>query len=450
MKLAKELARIANSGVFHTTLFLGNDDDCGIRIHLVPAKDLQAKTLSLVFVNGDTIIPLGYAWTVLLANFIGIVNETTGCEIDDFEQLVEDTAKHVRRYFHATPVKKLHADLRSIVNTLIDIGLNEDPGVDIGQMSLREYAPHMSAPHRIDLMVSAMTKDGQWNCNQRCSNCYACGQPQAETAELPTEDWLDIISRLQKIGIPQITFTGGEPTIRKDLIELIDNSRWFVTRLNTNGILLTPDYCQKLRDASLDVIQITLYSHLPEIHNKYTAGNWQATVDGIKNAVAAGLCVSVNVPLVDLEQAFPNTIYFLDDLGVKFVSCSGLIRMGGAIDAIDLGDTILAGALAEALENAKGCDMELSFTSPSDLITEQQLLDIGYTRVPACGACLSNMAIAPNGDVAPCQSWLGTNANLGNILTDPWEAIWEHPLAKQLRGMSEAESLVCPFRTNKF
>ena len=64
-----------------------------------------------------------------------------------------------------------------------------------------------------------------------------------------------------------MTFTGGEPTLRADLVELVDAAQWFVTRLNTNGRLLTPMLCQKLYDASLDSVQVTLYSHDKDIHN---------------------------------------------------------------------------------------------------------------------------------------------------------------------------------------
>ena len=47
----------------------------------------------------------------------------------------------------------------------------------------------MTAPHRMDLMVSAMTRDGAWHCNQKCLHCYAAGQPLSDTPELTTAQW---------------------------------------------------------------------------------------------------------------------------------------------------------------------------------------------------------------------------------------------------------------------
>ena len=61
--------------------------------------------------------------------------------------------------------------------------------------------------------------------------------------------------------------------MRKDLVELINYAQWFVTRLNTNGILLTEELCEQLYEASLDSVQITLYSNVPEIHNELVGGN---------------------------------------------------------------------------------------------------------------------------------------------------------------------------------
>ena len=70
-------------------------------------------------------------------------------------------------------------------------------------------------------------------------------------------------------------------------------------------------------------------------------------------------------------------------------------------------------------------------------------------NVPMCGAALSNMAVAPDGTVVPCQSWLGDGAGLGNLLTDRFLKIWRHPTCRALRQMTEEEALACPFREEK-
>ena len=183
---------------------------------------------------------------------------------------------------------ELKNDIERMLSVFIDIAEGREPKEEIGQLSIGEYAKKMRAPHRMDLMISSMTKDGAWNCNQKCIHCYAAGQEKAETKELSTEEWKKIIDKCRKQCIPQLTFTGGEPTKREDLVELIEYSKWFVTRLNTNGVLLTKELCNQLYNASLDSIQVTFYSNNPEKHNTLVgAKNFEQTVQGIKNAIKA-------------------------------------------------------------------------------------------------------------------------------------------------------------------
>jgi MoaA/NifB/PqqE/SkfB family radical SAM enzyme len=245
-----------------------------------------------------------------------------------------------------------------------------------------------------------------------------------------------------------VTFTGGEPTMREDLTELVTYAKRFVTRVNTNGILLTPELATRLREAGLDSVQVTLYSHDAKIHNLLVgAEHFSDTVTGIKAAVSAGLDVSVNTPLCGANADYVKTLEFIYSLGVRFVTVSGLIATGkleGRADRYDLSHCVLEEILRDAKAYCDGVGMEIDFTSPG-LVGREVLESLGM-KVPACGACLSNMAIAPNGDAVPCQSWLGEDATLGNLLTDDFKDIWSSPLCHKLRSMTEDEAEGCPLR----
>ena len=306
----------------------------------------------------------------------------------------------------------------------------------------------MSGPHRMDLMVSAMTKNGEWHCNQKCLHCYASNEPMSSVEELDTESWKKIIDLLKEARIPMLTFTGGEPTLRDDLIELIDYSKWFVTRLNTNGIKLTKDYCRKLYQASLDSVQVTFYSKNEAIHNLLVGSNhYNETLEGIKNALSENLDVSVNTPLCNLNKDYLETVKFLNSLGVKYFTCSGLIPSGNAKED-DSKTTILSKEeitqiVKDVYEYTKDHECEISFTSPgwidSKDLNKMKIMD------PSCGACMSNMAIAPNGEVIPCQSWLFEDG-LGNILTESFKTIWNSKKCKEIRKNSMKNEHRCPLK----
>jgi hypothetical protein len=238
----------------------------------------------MVILNGQDIIPINPTWAVMLDILIKEINPYHGREIteEDIDSIIDNTIAKARKIYFFTSKKRMMNDIKLIMNTLVAVAYGEEPPVEIGYIPLGEYATKMRAPHRMDLMVSAMTKNGYWHCNQKCLHCYAAGQKDSEVEELSTEEWMEILDELKEIGIPQVTFTGGEPTMREDLVELVDYAQWFVTRLNTNGIRLTKELCDKLYEASLDAVQITFYSDNEDIHNSLVgAPMYRKTVEGI-------------------------------------------------------------------------------------------------------------------------------------------------------------------------
>ncbi len=452
MSISGRIKRYAEENfkeTLHTTL---NPEGPGVvRIHLIPPKcDGDDVEASVAIINGQDVVPVNVSWAILLSEFIKEVNKYSGREVSDaeVEQMVKRTIKGVRKVFPFLPKKYIREDLYTIMNTFKQIAYGEPTDEPIDSISLGEYALYMKAPHRMDLMVSAMTRGGQWHCNQKCVHCYAAGQALSDEQELTTEQWKTIIDKCREYGIPQLTFTGGEPTMRDDLFELIDHARWFITRLNTNGIKLTKEYCEKLKEVSLDSIQITFYSHSEGIHNKLVgAQKYKETVEGIENAIAAGLNISINTPLCTLNNDYVKTLKFLKKKGVLYVTCSGLITTGNATleasEKLQLSTEEIKSILKEAAEFCYANGMEISFTSPG-WVESEFCNEIGIVT-PSCGACLSNMAVTPAGHLVPCQSWL-SGENFGNMLTDEWEKMWNSEGCQERRDYSAQSLGLCPLR----
>ena len=452
MSLQSNRARRAawKGGVKHCTF---DPDGPGVvRIHLIPpVYHPFRKAESLVILNGYYILPLDYTLSQLLSAFMDETNAYDGRPIseEEEERIFERSVQTVSRVFPLIPKDYIREDLSDLLDILFEVARGGKPPVHIERMSVRAYAPNMVAPHRMDLMVAAMTDgEGRWQCNQRCQFCYAAGQPLAASHEMTTDQWKAVLDKLREARVPMVTFTGGEPTLRADIAELVDYAKWFVTRLNTNGVALTEKLVQDLKQASLDSLQVTLYAADPAIHNRLTGSEHHAhTVDGIRRAVEAGLDVSVNTPLCRLNADYASTLALIHKLGVRFVTVSGLICTGSAAEK-HIESDLSSDELWEIIKTAKAfCDahnMEMDFTSPG-LISAERLDSLGL-NIPACGASLSNMAITPDGTVVPCQSWLGTHGGLGHILQDDWKQIWNHPICKKLRSMTDEEAHSCPFR----
>ena len=422
-----------------------------VRIHMIPPRDDTPDAPFLLLLNGAQLVPLNLSWAIMLANLMDQLQAYEGQDLaeDQWEALLSAAVEETHRTYPRTKRQTLASDLHLMLTSLVAIAQGREPEAEVGLLSLSDYAPEMTAPHRMDLMVSAMEKDGGWHCNQKCLHCYAAGQPMGETPELSTEQWKTALALLRKANIPQVTFTGGEPTLRSDLVELVQAAAWFVTRLNTNGRLLTPELCAGLYEASLDSVQVTLYSAEGNIHNQLVGTNgFNDTVQGIRHAVEAGLIVSVNTPLCSLNTHYAETLRFAHSLGVRYATCSGLIPSGSACGqesrATALTPEQLTDILRQAVDTAEELGMELDFTSPGWL-DEETLRSLGLNLIPSCGACLSNMAVTPDGKVVPCQSWL-SDEPLGDLLHDDWADIWNSPRCAAIRAESAKLEHICQLK----
>ncbi len=434
-------------GVSHCTF---DPDGPGVvRLHLVPPNKLKPGVPWVLIINGTDILPMNPGWAILLREFMNSLNfqEKKDLTKDDINGLVENTINKVKVVFPKAERSMLKSDLKEIVDSIMLFARHKDLPKETGFMHINDYAKYMQSPHRMDLMISSMSKNGVWHCNNKCLHCYAGDQKLGNTKELTTQEWKLIIDKLKKACVPQITFTGGEPTLRDDLVELVEYSKWFVTRLNTNGALLSKELCNDLFNASLDAVQVTLYSYNEDIHNLLVgAKNYTNTINGIKTAVNAGLNVSINTPLCSLNKNYLDLVkYASTNLGIKYFTCSGLIITGNAVNN-DSKETRLSSKeiyniLKEAVEYANLNNLDIMFTSPGWI--EDKLLKSLKITIPSCGAAMSNMAVTPDGHLIPCQSWLSDN-DLGSLVDKDFKSLWNSIRCKKLRNKTSKLKSVCP------
>lgn len=441
-------------GVSHVTLNPNGPDV--VRIHLVPPKPSLEKQPWLAILNGWQVVPLSSHEARLLRVFMQELTEQSsqGKPISEEEtrRILGAVKSRLKRFYPEVAEQRFEDDLVDMLSAFFQIAKGETPeGKFQRPLAMDQYAPHMPGPHRMDLIVAPMEIDNRWGCPLHCEICYAKGQRQMSVTEpLPTEKWKRIIDKLwDDARVTQLTFTGGEPTTRQDLAELVRYAERFVTRLNTSGVTMTPELAKSLYEASLDGVQMTLYSAEAKDHDALVgvSGAWERTVHGIGNAISAGLSVSINTPLCRLNyQDYPAALEFLHGLGITYVSTSGLIVAGAAEKAMGSKETLTPDELYLVLREAKGyCDahgMDLIFTSPGWL-SESQQASLGLP-LPLCGACLTNMAVAPDGTVVPCQSWLN-DRGLGNILTTRWNKIWDNRESQKIRARARFGN-ICPLK----
>ena len=345
------------------------------------------------------------------------------------EGLAEDEAvRTIRRRYRvaASAARDDYRHMRQQMEALIRADGDTCPimGQDVERVD--PFSGPRTAPYRMDLALT-------YRSNNACPHCYVARSPTH--SEMATDAWQEVLDRVWDAGIPHVCFTGGEATLRKDLVELVTYAqrKGLVAGLLTNGRRLSDAaYVRALLAAGLDHVQITLESHSESVHDGMVAapGAWQETVEGIRNAVAAGLYTTTNTTLTRENVAgIEETVALIASLGVPTFACNSLIYSGRGST---VGTGFDEGELVPVLERVRSAadqhGLRLIWYTPTQYCAFSPLqMELG---VKACTAALYNMCVEPDGAVIPCQSYYRP---LGHILRDPWESIWNHDLAQALR-----------------
>jgi radical SAM protein with 4Fe4S-binding SPASM domain len=383
--------------------------------------------------------PDGQGLLVIKANTVLYLNETAAAHAYFFMQGLptEAAVRKIRSLYRVSPetARKDHEKLTYAISTLAQ---TEEvcPISFLDIKSVEPFTQRYSAPLRMDVALT-------FKCQNSCIHCYA-GGPH-ETEELTTEQWKTVIDRLHQIGVFILTFTGGEPTLRDDLPELLlyAQNRGMVTGLITNGRMLKEkSYVKTLEKAGLDFVQVTLESHKAEIHDLMTdaKGSWKETVAGIKNVIPTHIYATTNTTLSQHNAPdFLETVDFIKKLGVAAFGANTLIYSGKAkTDKIDkefaLSFETLKQLLPKVREKAEQLGLKFLWYTPTQYCRFNPVnLGLG---IKSCSAAMINMCVGPDGDVYPCQSDF---ESLGNILKDSWQKIWNHPLATRIRNREYVE-----------
>ncbi|AXS83011.1 pyrroloquinoline quinone biosynthesis protein PqqE [Marinobacter sp. Arc7-DN-1] len=243
-----------------------------------------------------------------------------------------------------------------------------------------------------------------YKCPLKCAFCSNPTDLDDHQDELTTAEWKTVIQDARKMGAMQIGFSGGEPTLRKDLEELVAeaNELGYYTNLITSGIGLTRKRLENLKKAGLRHIQLGFQSSDPQ------TAHWLAGVDCYEKKVnmareikALGFPMVLNMPISSLNiHQVPDIIDLAADIGVEYLELANVQYYNWALvnrDQLMPTREALETAEAQVAEARKqlGDKMTIFFVIP----------DYYEGRPKACmnGWGSIHLTIAPDGVVLPCQ-----------------------------------------------
>lgn len=314
-----------------------------------------------------------------------------------------------------------------------------------------------------------------WNitraCNLKCLHCYENAGTKSSD-ELTTNEAIRGIDILADAGVLILAFSGGEPTIRPDILQLVRHSseRGMFTAVATNALLFASrKRVKEFKRAGLKFAQISLDGLDPKTHDCFRGvpGSFNKTVQGIKNCVAEGLFVEIATTGTRFNyKEIPGMIDFAAKLGVNWFMLYNFVPTGRGVDIIEsdlspdereyilkicwnkmkaAGVDVLSTApqfarIAQEIEShptltddssviaSSACEESVHIV-PTHFYNPKLSGDLNRLAdfIGGCGAGRFYMSLEPNGDMFPCVFFPHEDAvKVGNLFEDDFEKVWRN------------------------
>ncbi|MBG0776222.1 MAG: 12,18-didecarboxysiroheme deacetylase [Desulfovibrionaceae bacterium] len=301
-----------------------------------------------------------------------------------------------------------------------------------------------------------------WNmtqrCNLKCVHCYAHAIDEQGQDDIGTEQAKAMIDDLAAFGAPVMLFSGGEPLVRRDLIELAKHARAKGMRavISTNGTLITQEKAQELKEVGLSYVGISL-DGAEEVHDRFRGvpGAYRKALKAVENCKAEGLKVGLRFTINKRNAAeIPHLFQLVRDLEVPRICFYHLVYSGRGSELIDedldhaetraVVDLIMDktremfddGLEKEVLTVDNHCDgpylwMRLLKEDPKRAEEVFELLQ--YNEGNNSGRGIG--CISWDGKVHADQFW--RNHTFGNVLERPFSEIWMDPEIELLHKLKD-------------
>lgn len=322
----------------------------------------------------------------------------------------------------APPPDQPAADVERGLATLVLRWLAYLPG--------RQPVPRNPGPS-FEIIYYAIT-DG---CNLRCPYCYASSTRKLP-GELETAESLDVVRQAAELGAKTLVLTGGEPMLRRDLLDIAAYARDLGLRVNmiTNATLLR-DAATAERIAELfDTVTVSMDGGSAEIHERTRGkGTFAKTVAALRLLNAAGVHPIINHVVsennVDHLADLAETLADITTRQVRLMHHSALGR--GAHDGVSF----------EWMQYKTA--HEFVWTSPlaKNLLPDGPIAAKPCSLRGNCGLGGTEIYVDSLGDVYPCKLITDAPHKAGNVRVSPLAEIYENPMMADLRASSVLEQI---------
>jgi Fe-coproporphyrin III synthase len=288
-----------------------------------------------------------------------------------------------------------------------------------------------------------------WNvtraCNLACVHCYARAVKESREKELSHEQGVALLDDLADFGVPVVLFSGGEPLVRTDLLDL---ARYAVKRgmravISTNGTLIDKEKAQELKDIDLSYVGVSL-DGMEEVNDRFRGkkGAFQKAMEGIKNCREVGLKVGLRFTINRMNvRELPGIFDLIEAHDIPRVCFYHLVYSGRGSELVeqDLSHAETRRALDLIINrtkdlHARGIAVEvLTVDNHADgPFVYLRMVEENDARAPEVLELLRMNEGNNSGKGFGCVSWDGSvhadqfwrHYRFGNVLERPFSEIW--------------------------
>jgi len=278
--------------------------------------------------------------------------------------------------------------------------------------------------------------DVTYRCNERCVHCYL---DHDDHGELTTAEIRGVLDQLAGAGTLFLTLSGGEVFMRMDFFEILNYARSlsFYLKIKTNAFMIREKEADLLRDSDVSSVQVSIYSHRPEVHDAITLlpRSLERSIQGIRLLQQRGVKVIIaNVLMRQNLADYEGVRALARSLGVEStIDPTVTPKMDGDRSIVSLG--IGGNELRGVMHNADLVGDVDEFCAPPPPVDGPAL-----DEVP-CSASHTYCYISPYGDVFPCVQFpLPT----GNVRQQKFLDIWRYsPQMNDVRSIRPRDLPVC-------
>jgi len=230
-------------------------------------------------------------------------------------------------------------------------------------LSSEQFFRSLSARTRAHRSPEEVTFELTYGCNLRCVHCYNPTH-RALPHELRTIEVLTLLDDLADFGVLSVTFTGGEPSIRPDIADILRHARLrgYIIYLLTNATRVTPSFAVLLKEVGIDQVNVSIYGATETTYEQMTGvpGSYRQFQQGLAHLIAQALPVTVRMPVTTINShELDASRNLVAAMGQKFQFCLDIFpKITGSLTPlqyrlapehkIKIGDELMAHSVSQS------------------------------------------------------------------------------------------------------